>query len=145
MKKKIYLAYGSNLNLEQMAFRCPDAKAIGTTKLLGWKLSFRGEQGCAFATIEEHTGSAVPVLLWEISEADERKLDRYEGWPSHYYKQDVQIFLDGKMVTAMVYIMVPRPLAMPSEWYFKTIQRGYDDCRFSHSAINKALRESQGE
>ena len=28
--KEYYLAYGSNLNLEEMKFRCPTAKAIGT-------------------------------------------------------------------------------------------------------------------
>jgi hypothetical protein len=38
----IYLAYGSNLNLEQMAYRCPNAKALGGTKLNGYRLLFRG-------------------------------------------------------------------------------------------------------
>ena len=28
-KRKKYIAYGSNLNLEQMARRCPTAKVIG--------------------------------------------------------------------------------------------------------------------
>lgn len=28
-KEKIYIAYGSNINLEQMEFRCPDSKVIG--------------------------------------------------------------------------------------------------------------------
>ena len=32
--KKVYLAYGSNLNLEQMGERCPDAAVIGTTVLV---------------------------------------------------------------------------------------------------------------
>lgn len=29
MKKRYYIAYGSNLSTEQMAFRTPDAKIIG--------------------------------------------------------------------------------------------------------------------
>lgn len=33
MLKKYYLAYGSNLNLEHMAHRCPNAKVVGTTIL----------------------------------------------------------------------------------------------------------------
>ena len=33
MFKKYYLAYGSNLNLEQMAFRCPNAKPIDAIKI----------------------------------------------------------------------------------------------------------------
>lgn len=32
-KKKYYIAYGSNLSVGQMAYRCPDAKVIGTRSL----------------------------------------------------------------------------------------------------------------
>ena len=31
--KKFYLAYGSNLNVEQMQFRCPDARIVGTAEI----------------------------------------------------------------------------------------------------------------
>jgi hypothetical protein len=53
----------------------------------------------------------VPVLIWEISQRDEKNLDRYEGWPSYYFKQDMTVTmtdLDGKNpqeITAMVYLM----------------------------------------
>ena len=30
---KLYIAYGSNLNLEQMANRCPTAKVVGTSEI----------------------------------------------------------------------------------------------------------------
>lgn len=29
IKEKHYFAYGSNMNLNQMAFRCPDAEVVG--------------------------------------------------------------------------------------------------------------------
>ena len=29
MSKKLYIAYGSNLNLKQMKYRCPTAKFVG--------------------------------------------------------------------------------------------------------------------
>ena len=29
-RKKYYIAYGSNLSVEQMVCRCPDVKVIGT-------------------------------------------------------------------------------------------------------------------
>ncbi len=29
MADKLYFAYGSNINLEQMAFRCPEATVVG--------------------------------------------------------------------------------------------------------------------
>ena len=28
-KKQLYIAYGSNINLEQMAFRCPHSSVVG--------------------------------------------------------------------------------------------------------------------
>ena len=33
--KKYYIAYGSNLNVEQMRYRCPDAKVVGTAEING--------------------------------------------------------------------------------------------------------------
>ena len=33
MSKRYYIAYGSNLSTEQMAFRTPDAKIVGTAIL----------------------------------------------------------------------------------------------------------------
>ena len=35
MSRKEYFAYGSNLNFEQMAYRCPEATVVGTAKLVG--------------------------------------------------------------------------------------------------------------
>lgn len=74
MKKRYYIAYGSNLSREQMAFRTPDAKIAGTAILTGWQLLFK-----VHATIEENPKKNTPVLVWEISGEDEKRLDRYEG------------------------------------------------------------------
>ncbi len=100
IKQKLYIAYGSNLNLEQMAVRCPTAEVVGTTVLRNWRLVFNG-----VASIERHKGSAVPVLVWRIRPRDEDALDVYEGWPTLYRKESLNISLDGKQVRAMVYIM----------------------------------------
>ena len=42
MNGRKYIAYGSNLNREQMAKRCPDAKVIGSGMLKDYELLFRG-------------------------------------------------------------------------------------------------------
>ena len=39
---KIYLAYGSNMCVEQMAHRCPEAKLLEVTVLPGFRLAFTG-------------------------------------------------------------------------------------------------------
>jgi hypothetical protein len=72
-KGTIYLAYGSNLNLRQMAYRCPTAKVLGSAKLTGYRLLFRGGNGGAVATIEKQKGESVPVMLWRIMPNDEKR------------------------------------------------------------------------
>ena len=80
--KRYYLAYGSNLNREQMKFRCPTAKVIGTAIIEHHELFFRGSRAGAYLTIEPSIGRKVPVAVWEVTAADEKALDRYEGFPT---------------------------------------------------------------
>ena len=86
MSKRYYIAYGSNLSTEQMAFRTPDAKIVGKAILYGWQLLFK-----LHATIEENKEKNTPVLVWEISQEDEKRLDRYEGYPAYYYKKELPV------------------------------------------------------
>ena len=64
--KKLYIAYGSNLNLAQMAARCPSARVYAKGVLNNWELVYRGHKANAHATIIRKRGSTVPVLVWEI-------------------------------------------------------------------------------
>lgn len=106
MTKKLYIAYGSNLNLKQMKYRCPTAKLIGKGVVENYELQFKGMPHCSYATIAPCIGKSVPVALWELQPRDEKLLDRYEGYPSHYFKQDLPVKLNnGLELTAMVYIM----------------------------------------
>ena len=58
MKETYYFAYGSNINLEQMAVRCPAAQVVGPAVLDGYELLFRGNRrGTGVATIEPLPGS----------------------------------------------------------------------------------------
>jgi len=138
--KNVYLAYGSNLNLEQMAYRCPDATVIGTTMLPDYRLVFRGGRHSGVATIEQERGSAVPVLLWEITKRCERALDRYEGYPHLYRKEQLTVDLDGEKVQAMAYVMNEGPPpAMPGAYYYATILHGYRDCGFDEAILKEAV------
>ncbi len=139
--KKIYLAYGSNLNLEQMGYRCPDAAVIGSTVLPDYRLVFRGGRHSGVATIEMKRGSSVPALLWEITEKCEKALDRYEGYPHLYRKKRLLVDLDGYELVAMAYIMNEGPpLAMPDAYYYATILEGYRDYAFDEDILKQAVR-----
>ena len=57
MSGKLYIAYGSNLNLAQMKYRCPTAKFIGTGVLENYELQFKGSLHNAHATIAQKPGA----------------------------------------------------------------------------------------
>jgi gamma-glutamylcyclotransferase (GGCT)/AIG2-like uncharacterized protein YtfP len=138
--KKVYLAYGSNLNLEQMGERCPDAAVIGSTVLQDYQLLFRGGRHNGVATIEMKRGASVPVLLWQITEKCEKALDRYEGHPHLYRKKRLLVNLDGDELVAMAYVMNEGPpLAMPDAYYYSTILHGYRDCGFDEQILKEAV------
>ena len=61
---KLYFAYGANLNIANMAQRCPSAVAIEPFYLHDYRLMFSG-----VATIEPAEGARVPGALWAITEA----------------------------------------------------------------------------
>lgn len=143
-RKKYYVAYGSNLNRAQMAVRCTAAQIAGTSVLEGWRLQFRGERNYAVATVEPCKGASVPVLVWEITPADEAALDRYEGFPVLYRKDTVTVPLNGKPVRAMIYVMNEgRPPGEPSAYYYSTILEGYNDSFFDSQTLLKAVLDSK--
>lgn len=142
--QKIYIAYGSNMDEEQMAYRCPDAKLLGTGSLKGWQLLFKGSQTGAYATIEKAGGCEVPVLLWKISAADEKRLDRYEGFPAFYYKKDIWAVRDDVagspcVITGMAYIMhEERKPGTPSLRYLRLLADAYRRFGFDQHILEDA-------
>lgn len=150
MPKKYYIAYGSNLNVYQMMHRCPTARMIGTAMLEGWELLFKGSKTGSYLTIEEKEGSCVPVGIWEIQPEDERNLDRYEGYPSFYYKRVLTVDIEGirtgkiRRRNAMVYIMhEERPIGIPSRLYVHVCAEGYDHFGLDRSYLMEAYLKSK--
>lgn len=78
----LYAAYGSNMHPEQMLQRAPHSPIASTGWLHGWRLTFGGEdigwEG-ALATVVQDPNSKVFVVLYDMTTADERNLDRWEG------------------------------------------------------------------
>ena len=145
-QRKLYLAYGSNLNLGQMANRCRTATVVGVSEMKDYQFLFRGTHSGAVATVEPCKGCSVPVLVWEIARADEIALDRYEGWPFHYRKEVAKVKLNGKLIKAMVYIMNEGPpLGQPSVGYFATIMEGYRSVGFNTDILRQATENSLQE
>ena len=152
MEKRYYLAYGSNLNVRQMRMRCPTARMIGTATLENYRLMFKGSKTGSYLTIEPEEGCSVPVGVWEVSEADELALDRYEGYPTFYYKKELELPITGirtgivRQRKAFVYIMhEDRLLGVPSNMYMRICMEGYMDFGFNYDTLWEAYEYSRQE
>lgn len=142
-RNTLYIAYGSNLNLRQMAVRCPTAKVAGASELKDYELLFRGGRRGAVATVEPKEGGSVPVLLWKLKERDLLALDHYEGWPNFYHKELHNVELGGKTIPAMVYVMNDgHALGAPSQYYYNTIREGYESASFDTNVLDAAVDNS---
>lgn len=141
--KKYYLAYGSNLNLQQLNSRCK-AHLIGTTILENYQLVYKGScDGYAYLTIEKKEGSYVPLGVFKISKFDELLLDKYEGYPKLYSKKYVPLDINHKRYKALIYVMNEEfDYHLPSGEYIKSCRQGYFDFRFDQRILNNALEET---
>ena len=149
LAKRYYIAYGSNLNVQQMQMRCPHAKVVGTAILEGWELLFKGSKTGSYLTIEKCDGGMVPVAVWEVAETDEAALDRYEGYPVFYDKKELCVALRGirsgkrRTVTAFVYIMdETRPFGSPTDYYLRVCREGYEQFGFDPAILMRAVKRS---
>lgn len=150
--RRYYIAYGSNLNIQQMRMRCPSARVIGTSEVPNYRLLFKGSQTGAYLTIEPCEGYSVPVAVWEVTEDAERALDRYEGFPRFYYKAEMKLPVKGiktgkvRTRTVFVYIMhEDRPYGTPANYYVHVCREGYDAFGFDQGKLTEALRFSAEE
>ncbi|WP_020578677.1 gamma-glutamylcyclotransferase [Actinopolymorpha alba] len=117
----LYAAYASNLSPRDMAERCPHSPLRGTGWLVGWRLTFGGEdhgwEG-ALPTVVEDPKSQVFVALYDVAPADEGTLDDWEGATFGLYRKvrvRVQT-LDGD-VPATSYVLDAFEGGLPSARY----------------------------
>ena len=137
--KQLYIAYGSNINLEQMAFRCPHIRVVGTSEIKDYELEFRG-----IATIVPNKGASVPVLIWEFDERDLSSLNRYEGWPRLYrQKNEGPALRSVHKDSGAAYLINYGELSPPSQQYYNTILQGYRENGLNEKYLQTALENSQ--
>lgn len=137
---QLYLAYGSNLNLEQMSRRCPKAKPVGSTFIDNARLVFR-----YVADIQFDAGHRVPVGVWKITDECEDALDRYEGVKGGLYRK-VYLPMRGRWTgcNALVYMMNDTGIVPPSYDYVEAIRSGYRSFRLDQSHLDAAIHHAWG-
>lgn len=144
MDETYYFAYGSNMNLEQMQFRCPNATVVETVRLEDYRLAFCGmRQGNGVATILPKEGSHVDGVLWKITPECEKSLDRYEGYPNLYGKETICVHNAEKVQReVMVYTMnapYKEHVCVPSDFYLKGILKGCRENKVPQKHIYDAV------
>jgi hypothetical protein len=138
----LYFAYGSNLHIEQMSHRCPGAVPIGRLRLKDWKLVFRG-----VADIVREPGAICYGGVWQITDACEVALDRYEGVAGGMYRREwipLKRSATGDR-QMLVYTMNSIGIMPPSTSYLRTIREGYEDHgmpKIAYEGLDAAVRES---
>ncbi len=117
----LYAAYGSNLDSTQMLRRAPHSPLRGTGWLVGWRLTFGGEdlgwEG-SLTTVVEDVTEHVYVALYDVTPADEQTLDAWEGLGIGIYaKIRVRVqTMDGEEL-AWVYVLDGYEGGLPSARY----------------------------
>lgn len=97
----LYFAYGSNMNREAMARRCPRSTPLGVARLERHRLAAMRE---GFLTAVRDPRGCVHGVLWNLALSDAPALDRYEGLARGLYVKAVQpVVIPGGTRRAFVY------------------------------------------
>ena len=104
----------------------------------------KGNLPYSYATIEDEENCSVPVVLWELSAADEMALDHYEGYPRKYYKKIFEVeTADGVVKNVMAYVMDESyPLNPPDTHYYAGIFDAYEKFGLDTEILEEALKFS---
>jgi hypothetical protein len=123
----LYAAYGSNMDHAQMLRRCPSSPHTGTGWIGGWRLTFGAEElgwEGALATLVPDDAAAhdadpgVFVALYDLTEADERALDAWEGADLGLYRKlHLRVHTLGGDEVAYVYVLDAFEGGLPSARY----------------------------
>ena len=117
---KLYFAYGSNMDHDQMVSRCPSAEFIGLASLknFAYYINNRG-----VASLKPQYGATAWGVVWDIQDTcDWEALDQYEGVSFDYYKRlSIETDFSGEFETCQVYISTTPGQGAPRVGYQEKI------------------------
>ncbi len=143
-----YFAFGSNMDEEQMAHRCPGARPLAFATLPQHRLVFRGpsrNRGGGVASVDPYDGQEVHGVVWEVTEPDLLTLDRLEGAPQWYKRATVHVVLrDGSSTQAVLYRLPEDVLEMvPTDAYYDQIAAACHHHRLDLAGLEDALERAE--
>lgn len=121
-----------------MKQRCKDAKFVSLARLENYTLTYRGNPGRAYLTVDKKKGEFVRVAVWDVSENDKKSLDEYEDYPYLYDCFEEKVLLENnETITGFIYQMYDRfPICKPSDSYMERCKQGYRDMGWDASILD---------
>jgi hypothetical protein len=115
----LHFAYGSNMSRTLMQARCPEARALGTATLCGWRFVI-GPDG--YASVIRQPGGRVHGVLWRLSARDVAAVNAYESIQSGLYRMCKLAVRNGRRsAPALVYVARRQGEGIPRPGYLETV------------------------
>lgn len=124
------VTYDTYMKADEMQAVCPSAVRIMKCLIKGYRLTFRRCFFSGVLSIESGTDKdAVPAVIWEISEEDEKDLAQI--YPRELYEKAV-FNLQGKdfEVEVFAYVLKETEIASPDDDYIEKIGSAYEEQKF---------------
>jgi gamma-glutamylcyclotransferase (GGCT)/AIG2-like uncharacterized protein YtfP len=150
----LHFAYGTNMSRGLMRARCPEARALGTATLSGWRFVI-GPDG--YASVIRQPGGRVHGVLWRLGARDVAAINAYESVQSGLYLLRTLAVRKGtQSAPALVYVARRQGEGMPRPGYLATVIEAALDwnlpppyirsiTRWSRSAFGGARARETGE
>ena len=153
-RNRLYFAYGSNLNLDDLRDWCiqrgydfPISQPVSHGYVPDMELVFNyhsSTRGGGALNLELRLGHVVTGMLFEVSPGGWEALNAKEGAPGYYRQKRVPVLTDdGDRVDAVTYEVVPervRDFVAPTEDYVNAVKAGMREFGISHGPLEAAAR-----
>ena len=154
VSEQLYFAYGSNLNIADFEQWCVSRgypsqllKFVGHANLREFELAFgyrSSSRRGGVLDVRERRGSAVSGVIFEVAEEGWEALDRKEGAPGCYHRENVVVFDEsGKMHRATTYRVsadLAQSYVAPAPGYVEIVQQGLKAWGLSDTPLLTAAR-----
>jgi gamma-glutamylcyclotransferase (GGCT)/AIG2-like uncharacterized protein YtfP len=121
----LYAAYAVSLDPRRMSERAPHSPLHGTGWVIGWRLTFGGEElgwDGALATLVEDGTQQVYVAVYDLTAEDERSLDQWESIDlGHFHKVKLRVHMLEGDCLAWVYLLDAYEGGLPSATYLNDV------------------------
>lgn len=121
-----------------MGARCPDAAAIGTATLAGWRFVINPD---GLGSIAPQSGGRVHGVLWRLTARDLAAINAYEGIESGLYlRRQLPVRCGERQATALVYVARQRGEGIPRPGYINVVLDAARDWQLPELYIRSLAR-----